>query len=167
MPIKAPKKPAKPEPRIKVAKPMKEAPKKQTKTPAEAETPKIKLPPKLPAVADLLYNTRQERYALDKKIKALKQIEAACEDKLINTLPKDDATGVAGMMARATIEVDAVPIITDEKKLMAYINKTGETDLLQKPKLSSAAVKLRWDRKKAVPGVGVFNAVKVHLNKVK
>lgn len=173
MPIKAPTKAQKTAAPSKAVKPTKKEPsKKAAKSSAPPEKPvkgekKIKLPTKLAAVADLLWSTRQERLAMAKKLDELKRVERSCEDLLINKLPKDDATGVAGSLARATIEVDAVPIIVDEKKLMAYVNKTGETDLLQKPKLSSTAVRLRWDNKKSVPGVGVFNAVKVHLNKVK
>ncbi len=143
---------------------------KTTSAPSKKES-KFTPPKKLATVADQLYEIRQERLAMQRefepKIAELKKRERILEDLLVAKLPKDDATGVAGSVARATIEVDSVPIIIDEKKLKAYIQKTGDDDLLQKPKLSVAAVRLRWDAKKTIPGVGVFNNIKVHLNKVK
>jgi hypothetical protein len=153
-----------------VKKTITQPPKPAAKKVAKEKPPKEEkfVPPKkLPGVADLLYTIRQTRLKLQHQLQAMKKNEKICEDILINKLPKGDMTGVAGEVARATIEVEAVAVILDEKKLMAYITKTGQTDLLQKPKLSKEAVQLRWAAKKTVPGVGTFNVVKVHLNKVK
>lgn len=138
---------------------------KTTEKPKKEKPLKLDLPKTLAATADKLYTTRQARLALQKDVDALKKTESALEEVLINKLPKDDATGVTGSVARATIEVSPVPIITDETALLAFVKKTGQNDLLQKPKLAVTAVRERWDAKKAIPGVGVFNVVKVHLNK--
>jgi hypothetical protein len=118
------------------------------------------LPKTAAKVADLLYKTREERYAINKQAEEKEEIEKACRDFLIANLPKGDASGVAGAIARVSIEVKEIPQVSDWPALQAYIKKNDAFDLLQR-RLSDTAVQARWDDKKKVPGVIKFTTRKV------
>jgi hypothetical protein len=132
---------------------------------ASAKPAQFKLPKSLAQCADLLYTTREERLAKQKEVDALTARESALKEHLINNLPKSDASGVAGKLARVTIVTQAIPRVENWDKLYAYIKKTNSWELLQR-RLGDKAVQERWDEGKNVPGVESFNVVKVSLNKV-
>lgn len=132
-------------------------------TPAKSE--EIKIPEKLGACADLLYTTIQKRYALQKQVKALEELETRLEEKIIKELPKSESTGVAGKKARVAIKTKDVPQVEDWPSLYAYITKTKSFDLLQK-RLATGAVGERWEAKKTIPGVKKFTAISVSCTKV-
>lgn len=125
----------------------------------------LKLPKSLAACADLLYTTKQARLAADKVAEELKKKEAAIEEHIIANLPKSDATGIAGKVARASIVVKTIPIVKDWDAFYAYIKKNNAFELLQR-RLSEGAIQERWDAKKTVPGVDTFKRSKVSLTKV-
>lgn len=144
------------------------AKKKALPTPATKRA-KIQLPPvpkTLGACADELYRVRQERAQLERQAAALQQREGQLRNHLIEKLPKSDAAGIAGHVARATVYSDPVPVLEDEKKFYAHLRKTGDFSLLQK-RLATAAIEERWAAKQVVPGIGRFNAVKVSVEKLK
>lgn len=123
-------------------------------------------PPKtIGACADLLYQLREERKVAQKVVDEIESKEKALKEHIINTLPKSETTGVAGKMARVTVVTKEVPQIKDYDKFFAYVKKTGDFDLLQR-RLSVEAVNARIDAKKKVPGIEMFSAVTVSLNKV-
>jgi hypothetical protein len=126
----------------------------------------FKLPKTLAACADLLYSIRESRLALNRQAEELETQEKLIKEHLINTLPKSEASGVAGKLARVTIVTKLVPQTSDSDALHAYIKKTGDWDLLQ-GRLSDKAVRLRWEAGKTVPGVEAFQTVSVSINKVK
>lgn len=119
----------------------------------------------LAQVADLLYQTREKRYALNKAVEALEKLEGELKDRLINELPKGEASGIAGKSARVSIEVKPVPRAEDWEKVFAYVKKNNAFDLLQR-RLNDAAVRERWEAGKQVPGVNTFQAVVVKINKL-
>ena len=125
----------------------------------------VKFPKTIGACADALYALRQERAALQATMKTLEDKEAALCEHIIETLPKSEASGVAGKVARVAVVVKVVPTVTDWDVLYKYIGKTKSWDLLQR-RVSAAAVSERWDDAKDVPGVGRFNAVTVTVNKL-
>jgi hypothetical protein len=124
-----------------------------------------KMPKSLGQCADALYNIRQLRLAKQKEVDELAQREAAYRQHLIDNLPKSDANGITGSVARATIVKEVQPRVADWDKLYAYIKKNNAFELLQR-RVSAAAVEERWDADKQVPGVETFTLVKVSLNKV-
>ena len=133
---------------------------------AEQAVPALpKIPEKLGACADLLYKTQQERYALQHKVDAPKELETALSEKIIRELPKSEATGVAGKRARATVRTKEVPQVADWPALYAYITKTKSFDLLQK-RVADKSIAERWDAGKNVPGVTKFTKVTVSITKV-
>lgn len=123
------------------------------------------IPATVGAAVDLLFTTRQDRLALTHRADALKVHETALRDHLINTLPKSDASGAAGKLARAQIKTDKKPVVTDWDAFYGHIAKKKEFDLLNRA-VNSKAVKTRWDNGKAVPGVGTFEVVKVSMERI-
>lgn len=126
----------------------------------------FKLPKSLAACADLLYSIREERLALSRQADELEEREKQIKAHIIDTLPKSEATGVAGKLARVTVVTKLVPKTADVEELHAHIKKTDDWDLLQ-GRLSDTAVRARWEAGKTVPGVEAFQTVTVSINKVK
>lgn len=122
------------------------------------------LPKTLGGCADKLMRLRDERQELTKKIDAIKAHENAIKEKLIEELPKDDAQGVTGKLARVTIKTKKVGTVKDWSALYEYIRKKKDFSLLQR-RLSDAAVKEQWEAGKKIPGVEPFNVIQVSLTK--
>ena len=125
----------------------------------------FKLPKTLAACADLLYQTKAARLLLAKQVDDLAKRETLLKDHLIDNLPKGDASGIAGKVARVSVETKVIPKVEDWDKLHTFIKKTGAWELLGRT-ISATAVKERWEAKKVVPGVGTFNAFTVSCTKV-
>lgn len=129
------------------------------------EKPKFKMPKTLALCADELYKTHELRLTAQKAVDALQAKESAIKEHLINNLPKSDASGVAGKLARVTIVTKVIAQVKDWDVFFKYVKKTGAFDLMQR-RLTDTAIKERWDNGKEVPGVEPFNAVTVSINKV-
>lgn len=125
----------------------------------------FKPPKSLGACADRLYELRQQRLAVQKEVDKLAAEEAALREHIINTLPKSEASGIAGKLARVTVVTKQVPQVKDWDAFYKFVKKTGSFDLLQR-RLTDQAIKERWEAGKEVPGVEHFNAVSISLNKV-
>lgn len=123
--------------------------------------------PENPAVcADLLYETRQMRLAMDKQVAMLKARETAMREFLINTLPKSESTGIAGKVARATIVTKEEPTVENWDDFWAWVVKNKAFDCVQR-RISAPAIRARWENRKQVKGVGKMLRVSVSLTKVK
>ncbi len=127
--------------------------------------PKIKLPRTVAACADRLYQCRLERAAAQKVADELEAEEKAIKEHLINTLPKGEASGTMGRVAKAHVYTRAVPQVKDWTKLYGYIKKNDAWDLLQR-RLAEGAVTERLEAKKKIPGVETFNVVTVSCTKL-
>ena len=126
---------------------------------------KYKFPKALGACADKLFELRNKRLAEQKKVDEIAAEETALKNHVIENLPKSEASGVAGKLARVTVVTKQVPQVKDWDVFYKYVKKTGSFDLMQK-RLTDAAIKERWEAGKEVPGVEHFNAVSVSINKV-
>lgn len=126
---------------------------------------KYKFPPKMGACADRLFQLREKRLEEQKKVDAIEAEEKALKEHIIQTLPKSDASGVAGKIARVTVITKQVPQVKDWDVFYKHIKKTGEFELLQR-RLTDTAIRERWDEGKKVPGVESFNALTVSINKI-
>jgi len=127
--------------------------------------PKFKFPKQLGSCADKLYELRQKRLEQQKVVDAIEAEEKALKEHIINTLPKSEASGVAGKLARVTLVTKEVPQVEDWDAFYKHVKKTGQFDLLQR-RLTDAAIKERWEHGKEIPGVKHFQAVTVSINKV-
>lgn len=128
---------------------------------------KFKMPASLAACADLLYKTKQDRLAKDKEAAELKAMETAISEHIIATLPKSQASGIAGKIARVSIEQKVTVAVEDWDKLYAYIiknQKKGAFALLQR-RVSVGAVEEIWRDKKVVPGCVPFKVPVISLTK--
>lgn len=126
---------------------------------------KYKFPKALGACADKLFELRNKRLDMQKEVDKMAAEESALKEHIINTLPKSEASGVAGKLARVTVVTKQIPQVKDWDAFYKYVKKTGSFDLMQK-RLTDAAIKERWEAGKEVPGVEHFNAISVSINKV-
>lgn len=126
---------------------------------------KYKFPKTLGACADKLYELRQLRLAEQKKVDIIEAEEKALKEHIINTLPKSEASGVAGKLARVTVVGKVIPQVKDWDAFYKYVKRTGQFDLMQR-RLATPAVEARWEDGKEIPGVEHFNTVTVSINKV-
>ena len=127
--------------------------------------PKFKFPKQLGSCADKLYELRQKRLEQQKVVDAIEAEEKALKEHIINTLPKSEASGVAGKLARVTVVTNEVPQVEDWDAFYKHVKKTGQFDLLQR-RLTDVAIKERWEHGEEIPGVKHFSAVTVSINKV-
>lgn len=124
-----------------------------------------KFPKAMGACADKLFELRNKRLAMQKEVDIISAEESALKNYIIENLPKSEASGVSGKLARVTIVVKQIPQVKDWEAFYKYVKKTGSFDLMQK-RLTDAAIKERWEDGKKIPGVESFNAVSVSINKV-
>lgn len=124
----------------------------------------ITIPKTLGACADMLYELRDKRLALSRQVDEIKKQETAIANHLIDNLPKSDAKGVVGRVARAVVQTKIVAQVKDWEPFYAFIRKSKDFSLMQR-RVNEAAVKERWEAGKAVPGVEPFNVVKVSVTK--
>lgn len=123
------------------------------------------IPDKLGRIIDLLYKTRYKRLDENKRIEAMKSFETELKDYLINILPKSEASGVAGKLARAQVTSKKVPQVTDWEAFFAHVAKTKSWDLLIR-RVNDSAVVERWEAGKEIPGVGAFTLTNVSVTKL-
>lgn len=135
--------------------------------------------PKTPALAtDLLWQVQQRKKEAQAKLDAIEAEESDLKAWLIETLPKSDASGVAGKFCRVTVVRKEVPRVADWTKLYANIvsryqahvrRKDGQQDgafaLLQR-RLGEGAVKEAWANGEGIEGVEKFTAVTLSINKL-
>jgi hypothetical protein len=127
----------------------------------------FKPPKSLAACADLLYKTREERYAIQRTAKALEEREAALRDHLINNLPKSSATGISGKLATAKVELKRIVQVENFDKTLAYCIKNakkGAFAILQR-RINPSAVEEIWAAGKKVPGCEPFSVPVVSVTK--
>lgn len=130
-----------------------------------SKEPVIKFPKSLAVCADKYYALREKRLAMQKEVDTVKAEETAYQEHLINSIPKSDATGVAGKVCRVSVKTDQVPRVEDWDLFYKHIKKTGEFDLLGRTPTKSA-IEARWENGKKIPGVGTFTVVKLSVNKL-
>lgn len=126
----------------------------------------MKLPKSPAACADLLYQTRKDRLELQHKIDDLAELETALKEFFINSLPKSQASGIAGKVARVQLGAKIVPQVADWPAFYKYVKKNDAFYLMQK-RLSESGIVEIWEDGKKVPGVEKFSVVTVSCTAVK
>lgn len=124
----------------------------------------MRIPKGVGACADLLGKLKAEKAELTKKMNKLDENYRAVKEYVIQTLPKSAAKGVSGKNFRATIKTKEVPSPKDWDKIYKHITRTKSFDLLQR-RLSSTAVKDRWEDGKKIPGIESFTITDVSVTK--
>lgn len=117
------------------------------------------------ACADLLYRTREKRYVLQHQVDDLQAEETALKTRLISELQAINAEGITGKVCRVEIKLRPVYMVRDWDLFYKHIVKTKNFELLQK-RLSTTAIKERWDAGKTVPGVAQEDMAELSIHKV-
>lgn len=138
---------------------------KKTEETGDAKPSKFKIPKTVGACADLLLDLRTQKAVAQKVVDEIDEKIKALQSHLIETLPKSDQTGAVGKVAKALVKVTQEPAVQDWDAFYVHVAKTKSWDLLQR-RLSSPAIKERWEAGKQVPGVGTFPVVKVSVTKL-
>ena len=125
----------------------------------------FKIPKTIGACADRLYKIKELRADISKQDKLLEEEAKEIKEYIILTLPKSEATGVAGKLARVAVVTKLVPQVEDWPAFWAAFNKRTDTDMLARS-INKTAVEARLDAGKKVPGIVMFNATSVSLNKL-
>lgn len=133
------------------------------------KVPKLKIPKSMGACADLLFDIKQERLALDKVVEAMKANERLLTDHIIDSLPKGD-TGAVGKHHKVVVRTEDIPQVDTEsggwEKFYEYVRKNKAFDLLQR-RINTKAIEERLEDGKKVPGIKMFKATKLSLTQVK
>lgn len=125
----------------------------------------FKMPKSLGLCADRLFQLKELRLEAQKIVESYEAEESQLKEHIIETLPQSDASGVAGKVARVTIEIKDVPQVANWDEFYKYIVKTKSFDMLQR-RLTDTAIRARWEDGKTIPGVEHFKLKKISLNKV-
>lgn len=137
---------------------------------ATTKKPAFTPPKSLAACADQLYSTREHRLALQKEVDALAAQESILREHIINNLPKSNATGIAGKVARATIETKTVYQAKDWDAIHGYIQSQYKKNpgvwAIMNKALNAKTLKELADAGRPVPGVEALDVKIVSLNKV-
>jgi len=123
------------------------------------------LPKRVGTVADLYYETRQRRLALQKVVDELKKQESLMKAFVIDEVPKSNATGVAGRIARVQVVGKSSPRADNWDDFYKYMFRVKRPELLQK-RLSNEAIQELWDDGKTVPGVIEFKFKDISITKL-
>jgi hypothetical protein len=116
--------------------------------------------------ADKLYKLRQERLKLQQVLESLKKEETELKNYLIDNISKFDSSGVMGKIASVRIITKDVPQVDDWDQLFKYVHKHKAFDLLQR-RVSSEAVRQRWEEEQTIDGISTFTVVDVSITKNK
>lgn len=137
----------------------------------------MKMPKTLAGCADLMYKTRQDRLALQKRVDELKSEENELAEHLIQNLPKANAQGITGKLINATIkDKEIVELYGTEEdrfsKVYEYILKNAKRDpgvwaLMQRRVSDTAAKELIEAGKGALIGARLGTVPFVSLTKPK
>jgi hypothetical protein len=113
---------------------------------------------------DMLYELREQRLGIEKRVKELKEQEVQARNDIFELLASMGLTKASGALATCGIKVTNVPLVEDWDTLWGYIQQTGEFDLVQK-RISVTAWRARFDDGVTIPGVSKVEDVDISLTK--
>jgi hypothetical protein len=110
---------------------------------------------------DALNQLREDKRALEEKIKVIEGSYHELEEALMEDLKTQGMDKATGKKATVSISSTVVGNLVDDKAFFAYVKKTGYFHLLQR-RLSDPAIRELLESKGSIPGVEPF--VKKRLN---
>jgi len=116
------------------------------------------------AKIDALYALRENRLAIERRVKELKEEEVQARNAIFEMLAAMGLTKASGSMATCGIKVSNVPLVEDWDMLWAHIAETKQFDLIQK-RISVTAWRARFDDGVETPGVSKVEDVDISLTK--
>jgi hypothetical protein len=118
----------------------------------------------LGSTIDQLYELREQRLALDRKVKEMKEEEVRIREQIFELLAAAGLKRASGGIATAGITVKVVPLVEDWDLVHDYIRKTGEFDLLEK-RIGKTAWRARVEDGIDIPGVSAVEDVDISLTR--
>jgi hypothetical protein len=115
---------------------------------------------------DRLYGMDQEIKAAGVVVSKLKSRRAKLEAKLLRLFKRQDIDGARGKVGVSGTQSARFPTVKNRAKLERYILKHRALDLLQN-RINSRAYFDRLEEGEEVPGVSVFERVRVSVRKRK
>ena len=131
---------------------------------SEEQVGAVAFPETLGECIDKLYKLRAQRLEQEREIKERKRTESAYKNHIIALLREASLEGGRGEGANASITVDDVPTAKNWDEIWAHIEENDAHDMVQR-RLSSQAVKLRWEAGEEVPGIEHFTVEDLSLTK--
>lgn len=122
-------------------------------------------PADLGLLADLYWEIREQRLALDKQSAELKQREDDLKTTITIGLQTYKLTAIGGQKVRLTLVRKEEPSCADWQSFYSYVKETGEFDLLYR-RINPAAVKLRLADGQQVPGIEWIPVFQLSKSKV-
>lgn len=113
---------------------------------------------------DQLYEERARRLEAEKAIKVMKSTELALRIRIKQLLDSVSLEAGRGQTATASIQYSTEPTAKDWSAIYAYIRDNDAFDMLQR-RLSSTAVKDRWDSGIIIPGIEKFDTWDLSVTK--
>lgn len=119
-------------------------------------------------IIDQLYQTREERKALDRESKKLKLEENKLEQELIKLLdnPELGITQARGKRASFSFRKEVVPTATNWDLIWEFIFDTHDNALVGRTLLIDPWRTLKEQHNILVPGTEPFEKTKTSLNKI-
>lgn len=105
---------------------------------------------------DKLYELRSQRLDVEKVVKTMKSDELALRVHIKQMLDSINLDGAKGSAATAVVITSVDPVAKDWLQIYEFIRENDAFDMLQK-RLSSMAVKERWESGILVPGIEKFD----------
>ena len=127
---------------------------KATKAIVAAVTARLD-PPSLGATTDKMWQLREDKRALDAKLKVVEGQIKELETTLFELLDAQDTRKAEGKKASVSIGESTVATVEDWDALWPYIVKNKFFHLIQK-RVSDPGMRELWALKKVVPGVQPF-----------
>ena len=128
----------------------------------------LKIPKSLALAVDLYYSKREERLALQRQVDTIQADETLLKTHLIDNIPKSDATGIAGKLARVSVTTKVIGQPEDWDAIWAYCakNRTKGGFALLNRALNQKTIQEIWESGKEVPGVKAFTTINLSVNKL-
>ena len=114
---------------------------------------------------DVLYETREERLALERAADVLKKVETQLSNDIVKGLSAVDLKAGRGDRANFSFKKEEVPNVTNWPVLFKFVATTGEFGLLQKRISIPVWKSFKEENELIIPGTEVFELTKVSLTK--
>jgi glutaredoxin 2 len=114
--------------------------------------------------SDELYDQDQTIKKIEKTLKEAKQLRAEVENEFLRAFEKDEIDGCKGSRSSASIRTAQYPTIKNRNKFEKYVLKKKAFDLFQS-RVTAKAYFARLDEGETVPGVEVFERIRVSVRK--
>jgi hypothetical protein len=113
---------------------------------------------------DRLYDKEQKIDEVEAQLRKLKQDREKLQARLLRSFGTEDIDGCKGRRGVATVLKTPFASIKDRRKFMHYVIKNRAFDLLQN-RVASRAYFDRIEEGEAIPGVKVFDKIRVSIRR--